>query len=78
MMEMHDVVTDQNVSPAVKPDKQSKLSRSDSFFLDSIWSQLTGPYQQPASAAASRSVLEHEILEVSPVWLYETESVHAW
>jgi hypothetical protein len=45
---------------------------------DSIWSQLTGPYQQPASAAASRSVLEHDILEVSPVWLYEMESVHAW
>jgi hypothetical protein len=44
----------------------------------SIWSQLTGPYQQPASAAASRSVLEHDILEVSSVWLYDMESVHVW
>jgi hypothetical protein len=46
---------------------------------DSIaWSQLAGPYQQPASAAASRSVLEHDILEVSSVWLYEMQCVHAW
>ena len=33
-------------------------------------SQLVVPSEQPASAAASRRVLESDILEVSPVWLY--------
>ncbi len=39
-------------------------------FLRVFLSQLLGPLQQPASAAACRRVLEPDILEVSPVWLY--------
>jgi hypothetical protein len=49
---------------------QHPSCRDLTIFLDSIWSQLAGPSQQPASAAACIRFLEPDILEVSPVWLY--------
>ena len=72
---MHDVVSDSNATAAAKPDKH--ITRAVAIMctyelLGSILSispfvlpQLSGPWQQPASAAASRRVLEPDILKVS-------------
>ena len=68
-----DAVSDDHVTPPVKPDNTAPelwRLRALTIFSESFLSQRLVPSEQPASAAASRRVLESDILEVSPVWLY--------
>ncbi len=67
---MHDVVADFLLSCYTTCPTQHPNCRDLTISSDSLWSQHTGPYQQPASAAACNRFLEHDILEVSSVWLY--------
>jgi hypothetical protein len=65
---LFDVVSDYHVTPPVHPDNTaSELWRLLvlTIFSELFLPQLSGAYQQPASAAASRRVLEPDILEVS-------------
>jgi hypothetical protein len=61
-------VTDSHATPPVKPDNTAtKLwrLRALTIFSELFLSQHVEPLWQPASAAASRRVLEPDILEVS-------------
>ena len=68
-----DAVSDYHGTPPVKPDNTAPelwRLRALTIFSEFFLSQLLEPLQQPASAAASRRVLELDILEVSSVWLH--------
>jgi hypothetical protein len=63
-----DAVSDYHVTPPVKPDNTAPnlwRLRALTILSDFSLSQHALPSQQPASAAASRRVLEPDILEVS-------------
>jgi hypothetical protein len=65
---MHDVVSDYHVTLRVKADNATpelRRLRALTIFSELFLSQLVEPSRQPASAAASRRVLEPDILEVS-------------
>ncbi len=68
-----DAVSEYHGTPPVKPDNTAPelwRLRALTIFSEFFLSQLLEPLQQPASAAASRRVLELDILEVSSVWLH--------
>ena len=63
-----DAVSDYHVTPPVDPDNtapQVWRLRALTIFSEFFLSQHVVPSEQPASAAASRRVLEPDILEVS-------------
>jgi hypothetical protein len=82
MMDVHDVVSDYYIKLLRNlTNTSTELACTDDFVRALFFRshllclpQLPVPLQQPASAAASWRVLEPDILEVSPVWLYVLRS----